>query len=77
MTGPIAAKSGQIGSVPVDGAGDDEERDDDGAGGAEGGEGAAGRPEALAVREGAGEEADADGVAGAAGMKVLTSEPAP
>ncbi len=48
-------------------AGDDERSEDDRACGAERGEGAAGRPEALLGRQDAGEEPDAEGVPGAEG----------
>ncbi len=47
--------------------GDDERAEDACLGGAEGGERAAGRPEALPVGESAGEEPDPDGVAGTGG----------
>ena len=66
-TSPTAMRSGQSGTAPATAAGDDERAEHDGAGGAERGEGAAGRPEALSAREDAGEEPDPDGVAGAEG----------
>ena len=74
-TSAAAISSGQSGHEPRGGAADDERAEDDGAGGAEGGEGSPGRPEALAVREHAGEQADPDGVAGPEGHEGVDERP--